>query len=223
MAGYAKLATFMTEKCYHVFRKYNQLAVRDLLYLQAELRYLEIEYASVSKGDAVKQDERSVYDRNWWLLQSSQDRGLDGEQCEKAKEIRVKLKEYCTFNCAPCPSKLSSLSFTDTSILRYEHVASLTPPKKHERSILQTWINSPTSGGGCGFLGRDLGSVPEYGSVYDEAYEVVHIMLNPNHGEDDVFSKLMLGPLLTLFHLLWRYVKASMKDISERWIILLTL
>ena len=99
MTGYGKLAAFMAEKCQSMFRRYDQLAVRDLLYLQAELRYLEIEYSSIAKNDATEEDERQYYDRDWWHLQSSESRGFRGLQWEKAKQIRAKLREYCKFNC----------------------------------------------------------------------------------------------------------------------------
>ena len=99
MAGYTKLATFMTENCHSMFRKYDQLAIRDLLYLQAELCHLEIEYASAAKRDALEQDERQYYNREWWHLQASEGRGLCGKQWEIALEIRAKLREYCKFSC----------------------------------------------------------------------------------------------------------------------------
>ena len=72
--------------------------------------------------------------------------------------------------------------------------------------MLHTWIDSATSGGGCGFLGRDLGGFT-HTSVYDKVYERDLVMLNADHGEDDVLTKLMLGPVLTAFHWLWRYAK----------------
>ena len=75
--------------------------------------------------------------------------------------------------------------------------------------MLSTWIDSPSSGGGCDFLGRDLAGFESYLSVYDVAYESDLIMLNANHGEDDAFTKFMLGPVLTIFHWFWRYVKVS--------------
>ncbi|MCJ1240207.1 hypothetical protein MMC14_008207 [Varicellaria rhodocarpa] len=174
MAGYAKLATFMTETCHGMVRRYDQLALRDLLYLQAELCHLEIEYASITKTDALKQDERQFYNGDWRHLQASEARG-----------------------------------FGDTSVLQHTQVASLPRPKELERSMLHTWIDSATSGGGCGFLGRDLGGFT-HTSVYDKVYERDLVMLNADHGEDDVLTKLMLGPVLTAFHWLWRYAKAPL-------------
>ena len=95
MTGYAKLASFMTEKEHTILRKYQHLAARDLLYLQAEICNLEYEYDLIAKRDASESDERQYYDREWWYLKESKRRGFDGEQLEKATEIRVKLREYC--------------------------------------------------------------------------------------------------------------------------------
>jgi hypothetical protein len=95
MMGYTKLASFMAEKEHTFVRKYHHLAIRDLLYLQAEICNLEYEYDLIAKRDASVEDERQYYDREWWYLEKSKSRGFDGEQWEKALEIRSKLREYC--------------------------------------------------------------------------------------------------------------------------------
>ena len=95
VAGYIKLATFMTQKHHTIVRKYEHLAVRDLLYLQAELCHLNAEYATICQRDASEQDERQYYNREWWHLRSSESRGFGGEQWILASEIRAKLREYC--------------------------------------------------------------------------------------------------------------------------------
>ena len=76
----AKLAHFMTERSHKFVRRYDQLAVRNLLYLQAELCYLEIEYALVAMRDASEQDQRQYYNRERWHLQASKSRELDSKQ-----------------------------------------------------------------------------------------------------------------------------------------------
>jgi hypothetical protein len=97
MAGYSKLAVFMAEKRHAMVRKYHHLAIRDLLYLQAEICYLEHEYDLISKRDASEKDERQYYNREWWFLENSKCRGFDGEQWAMAMKIREKLREYCMF------------------------------------------------------------------------------------------------------------------------------
>jgi len=93
--GYTKLARFIADQQYAIFRKFQHLAARDLLYLQAELVHLEIEYNSVSQLDRECEDERKFYDQEWWHLRNSKSRGFNGEQWDLALKIRAKLREYC--------------------------------------------------------------------------------------------------------------------------------
>lgn len=95
MTSYTKLARFMAEKHHPILRKYQHLAVRDLLYLQAEICHLESMYEEVARKDAIASDERRDYNRDWEELQSSRTRGFGGEQWALAMELRVKLREYC--------------------------------------------------------------------------------------------------------------------------------
>lgn len=63
-------------------------------------------------------------------------------------------------------------------------------------------------GGGCGFLGRDLGG-HEQPSVYDATHQMDLAILSDTHGEDDLFTKFVTGPLLTLYHSLLRRRRVS--------------
>jgi hypothetical protein len=90
---------------------------------------------------------------------------------------------------------------TDAAISQYAQIASVRQPKEKERSILQEWIGSASMGGGCGFLGRDLGGFEQL-SVYEAAYQKDLAILSDSYGEDDLFTKFITGPLLTFYHLL---------------------
>jgi hypothetical protein len=93
--GYTKLGQFMTSKHYAIFRQFQSLAARDLLYLQAELVQLDIEHQHAAQTDRECTDERQYNDREWWHLSNSGPRGLGGEQWASALKIRMKLREYC--------------------------------------------------------------------------------------------------------------------------------
>jgi hypothetical protein len=93
--GYDKLAYFMVNEQYTIFRQFKSSASRDLLFLQAELAHLEEEFVALSGRDKVVEGEEELYDRNWYLLSTSKNRGCGGEQWEKALQIRMKLREYC--------------------------------------------------------------------------------------------------------------------------------
>jgi hypothetical protein len=57
--GYEKLVSFMAES--PILKKYQRLAVRDLLYLQAELCELDYKYQSIAKKNAAERDEQKWY------------------------------------------------------------------------------------------------------------------------------------------------------------------
>ncbi|KAE9366532.1 hypothetical protein N431DRAFT_495012 [Stipitochalara longipes BDJ] len=179
MSGYTKLATFMVENNHPILKKHQSLAVRDLLYLQAELCELEFQYNSIAKKDALEEDERQYYDRDWLHLETSHERGFSGEQWKLALAIRQKLREYYA------------------AVSQYTQIASLREPKSSERSMLHEWITS-TRGGACGFLGRDLGGLQP--SVYEAAHQKDLAILSDSHGEDDMFTEFINGPLLKFYH-----------------------
>jgi hypothetical protein len=91
--GYEKLASFLAES--PILKKYQRLAVRDLLYLQAELCELDHKYQSIAKKNAVENDDREGYSVNWQRLEASRAHGTWGEQWAIAISIREKLREYC--------------------------------------------------------------------------------------------------------------------------------
>jgi hypothetical protein len=96
--GYEKLVSFMAGS--PILKKYQRLAVRDLLYLQAELCELDYKYQSIAKKNAAERDERKWYAVDWVLLEASVTRGTGGdygEQWRIALTIREKLREYCMF------------------------------------------------------------------------------------------------------------------------------
>ena len=94
--GYGKLARFMANDQYTIFRQFKSSANRDLLFLQAELAHLEEEFVALSERDKIVEGEQELHDRNWYLLSTARNRGCGGEQWEKALQIRAKLREYCS-------------------------------------------------------------------------------------------------------------------------------
>jgi hypothetical protein len=97
----------------------------------------------------------------------------------------------------------------DEAILKYSQIASLPKPRKLERKILEDWINRPSLGGGCGFLGRDLREFNNQPTVYDAIHMEDLAILSDNHGEDDLFTRFVTGPLLMLYHQTWGLAKVS--------------
>jgi len=197
MAGYTRLAAFMTENHHPILKKYQDLAIRDLLYLQAELCELQDQHTIAARRDEThKDDDRQFYDRDWLHLAASAQKGLGGEQWAIALALRAKLREYYT------------------AMTQYSQVASIPQPKSSERDTLESWIKS-SSGGACAFLGRDLASI-EQPSVYDAIHQNDLAILSDSHGEDDSLTRFMNGPLVTLYHRLFQYWKAPLPKDPEK-------
>ena len=93
MEGYARLAQLMGRQDeYAIFRRFSSLNKQNLLYLQAEITYLEQELESLAKRDA-SYPHRQYFSKDWWSLSQSEDEE-DLEQWHKIFEIREKLNEY---------------------------------------------------------------------------------------------------------------------------------
>lgn len=92
--GYVKLARFMVDRDHVIAKQFRKLAVKDLLYLQAELCDLQYEFDEQSIRDVNSHDEKTQrYDREWCHLRFAA--GGDGRQWQLALQIREKLREYC--------------------------------------------------------------------------------------------------------------------------------
>jgi hypothetical protein len=94
--GYARIAALMAEypeSC--ILRRFSQLSIQNLLYLQAELVGLEIDfYDCQAKNDKLGDDHRTKFSFDWDKLQSTKDGAEDTEQWQLALKLRDKVKEY---------------------------------------------------------------------------------------------------------------------------------
>lgn len=93
--GYTKLSNFMVGENHVMLRQYKELAVRDLLYLQAEICDLQYDHTEKATADANALDSRNEYDRDWLLLESQEHDDDQNTQWALAQKIREKLREYC--------------------------------------------------------------------------------------------------------------------------------
>jgi len=77
-----------------IFRRFSNLNVQHLLYLQAELVHLEKELREYEISDANATDEtRRDYARDWYWLSTSVDSTND-DQIQAVAVIQKKLTEY---------------------------------------------------------------------------------------------------------------------------------
>jgi hypothetical protein len=100
MKGYAKLGLLMGEHPeVAALRRFSALSAQNLLYLQAELRQLEVDLRKYSEEDDSSQHpDRKVYAVDWFALKDSGERTADegncGKQWQTILEIRAKLEQY---------------------------------------------------------------------------------------------------------------------------------
>lgn len=95
-AGYAYLAWFMNKTQLGMVRRYKELSLLNLLYLQAEIHQLRTDWESIVAADARDTDtQRSQWDFHWWAMANGQANGLGGQRWEAWLKLRERLYEYC--------------------------------------------------------------------------------------------------------------------------------
>ncbi|KAK7994513.1 hypothetical protein PG991_016101 [Apiospora marii] len=205
--GYPKLASFMVEHDYVILRQFRELAVRDLLYLQAEICQLELDLKDQGMEDAKASNDRRYYDCDWWRLHQGEERATGGEQWELALKIRAKLRDY--------KLKAHPINVIDTAMQQYQSMISSRRPSSQQRMELQNYINFESLGGFCQFIGSDLGGIESIPTVYDQTHQQDLLFLREDTMEDDFLSRLMVGPALKLFHQIWRVFKRPLSHDPE--------
>ena len=87
--GYPEFAKFLcSDRDFFIFRKFNELAVRNLLYLQDELAELEEKLRTMDTRDAQNENPRTK-----WNLRSRRDDN-NIERRVLMKQIETKLQSY---------------------------------------------------------------------------------------------------------------------------------
>lgn len=99
MEGYAKIASRMVAYPeLAIVRRFKQLNIQNVLYLQAQLHHLEKQLYSLAKVDIQSSSEqRKLYSRDWYTLSQSLESSDElhrGDQWELVLQIRQVLKEY---------------------------------------------------------------------------------------------------------------------------------
>ncbi|KAI1411910.1 hypothetical protein F5Y13DRAFT_180515 [Hypoxylon sp. FL1857] len=197
--GYPKLANFMVHHNHVMVKQFRELAVRDLLYRQAELCDLQYDFDHQSVQDANSQDEKKqLYDREWCHLSHGGGGDSSGKQWKLALQIREKLREYYS------------------AIQQYQNIAAIPPPSDRRREIVYSYNLSATLGGDCDFLGRDLSDVPPYPSIFSRQDRHDLLFLGDEPGDDDLLARFLVGPVLKMFHSCWSPLKGSMPDLENQ-------
>jgi hypothetical protein len=101
VSGYPSLAAFIASDLDHstaIYRRFDRLSARNLLYLQSELVALEKQQDELDKQDLISDElDGKAKASNWDLLAERAESGNDDEARKRvtvAKAIREKIKEY---------------------------------------------------------------------------------------------------------------------------------
>ena len=100
--GYPSLAAFIAsdrDKSTAIYRRFDRLSARNLLYLQSELQELEERQDTLDTEDLHGDLQAKKSARNWQVLKKrakQQDNKREKDRLELVLEIREKLKEYST-------------------------------------------------------------------------------------------------------------------------------
>lgn len=91
--GYPQLATFISkDKSFSIFRKFNALNVRSLLYYQSELSHIELQLRTLDMQlQSTSEGKDSL--RSWLGFRNDEGR------FRLIKDMREVLKEYSQFEC----------------------------------------------------------------------------------------------------------------------------
>ncbi|RYP14609.1 hypothetical protein DL765_006280 [Monosporascus sp. GIB2] len=165
-AGYPKLAGFMSKAKEHaIFRKFQSLNARNLLYYQSELTDLEAQ---------LQQVDRDLDDTEPDALKS-----WNKFSAEKTREILVhKLR--------------STLADYNSAMLQYDQILNLGSPRYEHVQGLKEWIGvtSHISDLSAGYLERQItqGDLP---ASMSRSEENVMDLATLNRDADSLFARLM--------------------------------
>ena len=96
MGSYPKLSRFMGSwPDVAIFRRFGNLNVENLLFLQAEISHLEARLRTLRQEEDDRKDPKGLAaQRSWFELSQPDENGNESEQWELMQDIREKLKEY---------------------------------------------------------------------------------------------------------------------------------
>ncbi|KAL5083489.1 hypothetical protein Trisim1_001419 [Trichoderma cf. simile WF8] len=129
--GFAQVARWIAldpDKETSIYRKFDELAARNLLYLQSELLVLENELDQLDRSDA-KSDDMNLADAimTWETLERQYNTGSEKAQVrmDLIVKIRAKIKEY------------------HEALLLQSEIAKLKQPSKRILDTYREWFNNP--------------------------------------------------------------------------------
>lgn len=139
--GYPKLAGRMEQLPETaIFRRFDALNARNLLYLQAELTSIEEDLINLERKDSIDSDKQR-YATDWYWLSQSQDQGST-DQLDLVHKMRATLKQYSMsiiiFECMSHPS----LRTLDDALHIQAKIHKLDSPDDWDMETIQLFLES---------------------------------------------------------------------------------
>ncbi|CAG8973847.1 hypothetical protein HYALB_00005592 [Hymenoscyphus albidus] len=186
--GHAKVAGLISRYPeLAIMRRFGDLNMENVLYLQAELVHLESEYRTLAT-DGQGHPDRLVSAKDWASLAYSED-NHDLAQWEKMLEIRQKLKEY------------------NEAFGQVVFMTSMKSPNPYDLQFFRTWLERPKMGN-FPILGPD-----QY--VWDVGNEADLVAIQRRKGED-FLTRWFIDKVIPSFHrCLGKYIEALIPEEPE--------
>ncbi|KAH7327554.1 hypothetical protein BKA65DRAFT_528375 [Rhexocercosporidium sp. MPI-PUGE-AT-0058] len=198
--GYPKLASHMAawpSSC--ITRSFNNLAIKNILYLQAELVSLEGELRRVELCDSQSSERvNTLFSKDWYWLNNSLESN-DSTQMKimlKIREVLHKYRERISFRKA---------------LLQQAGISALPQANPQDLKLLQKWIESPDLGN-LSLIGKDRNIWGDSDSPHTCAPDLVALDKCP---PKDIYQMALKTRILALWHRYsWRSTKES-RDIES--------
>ncbi|GIZ41325.1 hypothetical protein CKM354_000463200 [Cercospora kikuchii] len=192
--GYPRLANLMSVVSEtRIFRKFNEVALLNILRLQAELQDMEGELASIIVADRTSgNDVRRECSLEFKLMRDfleTEDVEQQSLQYEQIEEMGRKLHEY-------------NQAISD--FLQLQHAL---PPAQRDLDFLRKWLDRPD--GGNAFL-RDREK-----KTWTQDHDGDFMLLSSRQVQIDPFTSLLKGILLDIYHRVWGHRKHDQTDYRE--------
>lgn len=101
-----------------------------------------------------------------------------------------------------------TLNDTDSAIEQYRSIGALPQPSARQRRLVYDFTHSKSLDGDCGFISADLADEPPFGpSLYAGPSSRDLAFLGGDDSQDDLLSEFLIGPVLRMFHVLWKTMK----------------
>ena len=98
LAGYPDFAAFIaSDKELAIFRAFDKLSSRNILYLQSELLYLQNKLEKFDRDDLVAKDFKDKMSARCFEILAEPENDLDRERLNLIRQIRPVLKEYSVY------------------------------------------------------------------------------------------------------------------------------